>query len=128
MAIVQEAVYEAVKRRGFVEGWEPEEFVVRSVAKLGEELGELGEAVGMGELKEHFERLRLNCERALEVPDRWRGDFILDRQQAIAELADVQVLVFCIAQALGVDVETEAFNKAVADIHRREPEVSEEVF
>lgn len=119
---IQQQVYQAVKARGYVDGWTPEQFAARQVPKLAEELAELSETVQRAYSLDFILRLRLLGEDARTNFDHVRGWHsltpVIDRARACAELADIVVVALCMAEALGVDVLSAALDKARADVGR----------
>ena len=124
----QQRVMAAVYRRGYRDGWSAENFLVRQVAKLAEELGEVAEQIerGMspglafairqaaGSGKFHFDSGYWTCP---PLDD--------DQLEALAgELADMQVVLFCaaatVSEILGeeIDLVGMAVAKAETDIKR----------
>ena len=117
----QERVAKAVEERGYRDGWTREQFLVRQIAKLTEELAELSEVMhaqryyrrdwevylwhaGKG-AREHFDRV-----------DLWDTYKIVSEDQAREEIADLQVIVFNLADALDFDVMEAAVAKAETDV------------
>jgi len=107
----QELVYRAVKMRGYVDGWQPEQFAARQVAKAAEELGEAAYAVKrIGEDREYTK---------WKVAQRLAG---MVARQAFdnGPIWDdvVMVVLLCAGEALEIDLIAAAAQKAEADIAR----------
>lgn len=111
----QQRVYRSVEERGYVYGWTRDQLIARQVQKLTEELYELAENISVT-------RIDLLAKAAAEAKSDFDGKRIPDlraNDEGLAkELADIQVVVFMIAEALGVDVVTLAVQKATKDIAR----------
>lgn len=124
MTDYQSAIAEAVAERGYREGWTDEQFVCRQAAKLLEEFGEFLEYVWPTGNRQHAgtweDHAVIAGQLAREHFD--NGDFskadITDREAAAEELADMLVVVYNAAEALGVDVNELALRKARGDIER----------
>jgi hypothetical protein len=145
----QQLVCELVQRRGYREGWTASEFLVRNVIKLQEELAELtGVSLPrIGTFNNYGPALMLVGVVARTVFDAPKDDFDVEWAatnerlrdpkwiDAIGqELADMQVVLFCAAEALSslyerqdaepFDLIEAALKKAAADVDRgvREPQ------
>jgi len=122
----QERVARAVEERGYRDGWTREQFAARQVAKLCEELGELcihvaQEVGGWIRYSKPWEMsLRNAAKRARQEFDggHWELATVIDEDAAREELADLQVVVFALADALDFDVVQAAVDKAEADVDR----------
>lgn len=124
----QYRVFEAVNKRGYLNGWTANQFLARQVAKLMEELGEMAAEMGY-ELPEELQtRLQYAADEAKYQFDhgRWM-DGIFEEERLLRiwkELTDIQVVVFCIATTVNYllhefrDVTDEAVEKAEKDIRR----------
>lgn len=125
---VQDEVVTAVEARGYRNGWTDEQFAVRQIAKLTEELGELNRHARHLGLDDRGWHQHSKWEKALGEAAQiaryafdegdWSEAWMVNRNAAIEELADIQVVVFCLADALGVDVVELAREKAQEDIGR----------
>ena len=125
----QDLVAGAVKARGYYQRpdgtyWTREQLAARQVAKLTEELGELTEhiwACGQGQGPAYWEEaLHIASTRAKRSFDRgnWEHAEVTDHEAAASELADIVVVAFTLADALGVDVVAAAVAKAEHDVNR----------
>lgn len=144
MTTEQNAVFEAVAARGYVTGWTQTEFIHRQLWKLQEELAELFDAAGYNELHD------LDSSEACDAIDEIGGKveeaggtaydyftyknpdlyallpkLVMDPKQFGDELADLQVVVFCLAEMLRAlpgladfNVVDHALAKARIDIRR----------
>ena len=130
---VQDQVNWYVKARGYKckpdgSAWSSEQFAARQVAKLCEELGELRRYTRQLGLHDtgwpqysKWERLLGQAaqvaRQAFDEGD-WEDAWVVSSKKAAQELADMQVVLFCLADALGVDVVELAREKAAADVER----------
>jgi hypothetical protein len=153
---IQSEVYNSVVDRGYREGYSAEQFIARQVAKLQEELWELAQRIDLPiqvyrtiELagktsKEWFDKGKFSLddtscatiELAGKTSKEWfdKGKFSLDDTSCAVwglqqELADIQVVVFCLAEELSkmqsaqggvkrVDITKLALDKARKDVQR----------
>jgi NTP pyrophosphatase (non-canonical NTP hydrolase) len=136
---IQDDVAAAVCDRGYYEKpngdpWTKEQLAARQVAKLTEELGELSYYIprcvmGWARRSSDWEMgLRLAARRAREDfdnPKAWGEAEVLHSDAAAEELADIQVVVFTLADALDVDVLELAREKALSDVERGVREASD---
>lgn len=125
----QARVARAVAQRGYRAGWTPAQFLVRQVVKLQEELGEVVEALGWRVPIYVATRILVAADAArleFRIGNDWPQE-IPEREvleQVRAEVADLQVLIFNLAETLGVmlhervDSEREALEKAERDVER----------
>jgi len=128
--IDQEQVYNAVAERGYTKGYTDEQFAGRQIAKLLEEVAEVAEHLrGGSDLIPFFVTLSRSAGvSARDAFDNngytWSGAYITDPQSMIGELVDVQVVLFCAAEALSrmtgnkFDIVDLAKRKAQADVER----------
>jgi len=125
----QEEVYKFVAERGYTKGYTKEQFAVRQVIKLIEELGELASAIRpavhgwalqellddmsfMGELaREAFDRNQDWALRDVPVP-------LNEDKEVQEEVGDMQVVLWCLAQSLGFESGDVAYEKSKADRDR----------
>ena len=124
---IQEQVAQAVAARGYREGWTAEQFLTRQLLKLVEESGEASSWV-QDDAAGFFQALAasFNAKRAFDsgVSYRMVRDFIPRWREFAKELADIQVVLMCAAQALSemtgepFDVAQAALDKATADVGR----------
>jgi NTP pyrophosphatase (non-canonical NTP hydrolase) len=121
----QHEIVSAVYRRGYrvrPDGtlWTDDQYAARQVAKLVEELGELVVHAGPA-LLQRWEHMLMsasaNARRHFDDMDGWES-VAVGREAAAEELADLQVVIFNMADALGVDVLELALEKARGDIER----------
>ena len=115
-----------VAARGYREGWTDEQYAARQVCKLGEELGELSTYIWAtnGPDTQHMRRWEVKLAQLQE----WaRADFDLpvwatahieDASAAASEAADMLVVLYNLADALGVDLNALALEKSRADVER----------
>ena len=125
----QDLVAGAVKARGYYQRpdgtyWTREQLAARQVAKLTEELGELMDAiwaVGQGNGPARWEDLLYEATIGAKLAfdkGAWEHAEVTDHDAAASELADLQVVLFTLADALGVDVVQAAITKAERDVTR----------
>jgi NTP pyrophosphatase (non-canonical NTP hydrolase) len=119
----------AVCDRGYYEKsngdpWTKEQLAARQVAKLTEELAELTEAIwaigqrnGPAPWEESLWIAGKEARMAFDG-DSWENAEVTDAELAAGELADIQVVVFTLADALGEDVLELAREKALSDVER----------
>ena len=99
----QQAVYAAVRDRGYVDPWTWKQFIARNVAKLLEEVGELCHYITVG-LVEHGANdayvkgmvAGICAKRAFDEPMAWENHIKLDILKLEVEAADAQVVLFCL--------------------------------
>ena len=123
----QKQVAENTVARGYRDGWTAEQFAARQVCKLVEELNELD-----GSFNNYFHSWRRDLNNAAidaklffdgDLGD-WNDAKLWTAQSAKLELADIQVVVFNLAQALAeitgepFDVIQAAVDKSAADVTR----------
>ena len=129
---LQRRIFQAVERRGYVGNWSMGQFLARQVAKLGEELGEMGFELPLElppRVQENLLVAAQTCKMAFDGDD-W-PDTGLDRgvqewrlRKILAEAADMQVVLACVGETLGallnedVDLMQEAVRKAERDVER----------
>ena len=119
--MTQYDVYAAVRERGYLEGWTPEQAAARQIAKLTEELAELADAVNLnyvdGDWLTALRTAGALARRAFDDHDRWQlatcNPWVVE-----AELPDIMVPALVLAQVLGMDAVTAARNKAINDASR----------
>lgn len=123
----QEIVAEAVRERGYRDGWTPAEFLARQLMKLQEELAEAAALVNIKgqdggwryDAAHAGMRARLAFDRAQPL-----SVAVADPTKLRTELADIQVVLFNAAEALSFlledffDIEDAAIEKATSDITR----------
>ena len=102
----QKMVADAVSARGYRDGWNADQFAARQLAKLIEETAEASEWV-----------------HGVEIFDNsgawdWIEVDALARFFLCEEVADIQVVLFALADALGMDVVAAAVEKSAADVER----------
>lgn len=136
--IEQREVFELVKARGYLDDWTLGQFLCRQVVKLQEELAELTESAlpntpgWRGELRATLyagnkarHRFDLSWETSLQ---HWRDaakhvSNVSRIMEIREELADLQVVLFCAAQAISLilepfDVVEAALEKAEGDVEK----------
>lgn len=125
---IQQEVYKSVVDRGYREEYTSEQFAARQVAKLQEELWELAQRVDLP--RALYQSIELAGQKAKVWFD--EGQPAEDTSCAAwglqQELADVQVVVFCTAEALNeirdkygakrIDITQLALDKARKDVQR----------
>jgi hypothetical protein len=127
---IQSEVYNSVVDRGYREGYSAEQFIARQVAKLQEELWELAQRIDLP--IQVYRTIELAGKTSKEWFD--KGKFSLDDTSCAVwglqqELADIQVVVFCLAEELSkmqsaqggvkrVDITKLALDKARKDVQR----------
>lgn len=122
----QQTIYQAVKDRGYTDGYRPEELAGRQVLKSLEELCEaydhLYPLMSTNGQQDDFLDLRDKLVKVRELARRlfdsrvlvgvWQpGEFKL-------ELADIAIPLFVAAEALGVDLLALSVEKSTADVKR----------
>lgn len=125
---MQRRVRGVVEARGYFRGWSGRQLALRQAAKLVEETAELGQAVqgylppALWSLLEGAGSMaRWHFERGYWVDVNFDADTL---RTMVRELADVQVVVWCLAEVLGellgeqVDIGGVAAAKAEADVER----------
>ena len=96
----QQDVAELVAQRGYREGWTPEQFIARQVCKLAEEVGELAQHV---DLPRRLGPLIVSTGTIARwtFDQTWQDEVTSCAPHALmAALANVQVVVFCLAEDL----------------------------
>ena len=132
----QRRVYNNVAERGYTEGWTDEQFAARQLFKMLEEIGELAQSFyGLPGIAyppaEHnvpavLYNIAMVFKSAFDRPDVWGNANIPEEEcrRAKQELSDIQVVVFCLAQALErlsgepFDVVAAAVVKSREDVER----------
>jgi NTP pyrophosphatase (non-canonical NTP hydrolase) len=122
----QQDVAELVAQRGDREGWTPEQFIARQVAKLAEEVGELAQYVDLpGGLGPLIASTGTIARWTFDQDQTWQdGGTSCAPHALMAELAGVQVIVFCLAEELArltgedYDVVERALVNVAADTKR----------
>ena len=107
-----------VAARGYLNGWKPWQLAARQIAKLTEELAELAGAIDadmswISRLEEAGQLARIAFDDATE----W-GDVYFEFSIADAELPDVAVPLFVLADLLMTDIGQAAIDKSGADVAR----------
>lgn len=126
----QKRVYQAVEERGYRRGWDTGQFAARQVLKLGEELSELAAhfffpRTDFYSANQEFDKTGWLCKKIFDRGERLLGIRGANKEELIkSELADMQVIIFCLAEVLkqmtGEDfsVIDAALEKSQADIKR----------
>jgi NTP pyrophosphatase (non-canonical NTP hydrolase) len=119
-AALQRTVYESVKARGYADGWTPEQFAARQVAKAGEELAEYSACFsGLPPyVTADVQCTGQTCRQNFKMPELWHTAKIDDIEQARKELADLLVSVLSACEVLEFDGLQAAIDKSAADIAR----------
>lgn len=117
--MTQYDVFAAVRQRGYLNNWTPEQLAARQIAKLAEELAELADAVGGlnhmdGDWLTALRTAGALARRAFDDHERWQT-VICDPLVVDAELPDVMVPALVLAQIVGLDLMNAARAKAIAD-------------
>ena len=114
-----------VKRDGI--RWTDEQYAARQVCKLGEELGELVTHVRILAGVRTYSPAwvyelgagRSECKDAFDNEQQWKRNFLLAYPDAAAsEAADMLVVLYNLADALGVDLNALALEKSKSDVER----------
>jgi NTP pyrophosphatase (non-canonical NTP hydrolase) len=121
----QQQVFQAVKARGYLDGWNESQFAARQIAKLTEELGELA-LLFQFDGYTCWPRLLRQAAREARVAfdDDFEGwlnsgvDLETDLSRFIEEAADVLIPLLCLAEVLQFDLLEAARVKALADVPR----------
>ena len=98
----QAIVAQSVAKRGERDGFHDEDFAIRQVVKLAEELGELAGTLGIdNHLFRMLEYVRELARRELDHPPTYYNrEPRLDYAQAAHELVDLQIVVYALADSL----------------------------
>lgn len=121
----QRIVYSHVAQRGYAEGWTPAQFAARQLVKLVEEVAELAAYINLPTDTDSGLGLYLNLQEAgakarklFDSPgqEQWAGAHIFP--QAADEAADVQVVLYCLSEAIGMDVQYKAIQNSADDRRR----------
>ena len=122
----QQRVYFETVARGYRDGWTPEQFVARQIAKLAEELAEASWYIDGevdGELMNAIRVAGRLARQAFDNKELWKGDIVfVDGIES--ELADCQVVLYNAAEGLteitgkAFDISGEALRKAKSDKKR----------
>ena len=123
---IQSEIVEAVRSRGYLEGWTNGQLAARQVMKLVEEVGELLDYLTWHNSLPNHEEIFQTWYRSRDTAISARGAFdggecgtIFSTPDTIKELADIIVVCSVLAHALGVDDMMQgALDKANADIAR----------
>ena len=122
----QDDVYNAVWLRGYMDGWTDEQFLARQVVKLVEEVAEsMAHLLTMpGYFGAEVRNAGASARWLFDRNEAWEDVALRDVDGLANELADLQVVLFCAAKALGkmtgtrFDVVEAAVVKAQADVGR----------
>jgi hypothetical protein len=98
----QQDVAELVAQRGYREGWTPEQFIARQVAKLAAQIGELPQHVDLpGQLGPLIASTGTIARWTFDQDQTWQDGMTSCTPHALmAELAGIQVVVFRLAEEL----------------------------
>ena len=99
---IQAEVARLVAERGCQQGWTPEQFIARQVAKLSAQIGELPQYVDLpGRLGPLIISTGNIARWTFAQEQEWREQRTLCTSHALmTELVDIQVVVFCLAEEL----------------------------
>lgn len=138
MKELQALVAKAVADRGYRQGWTDEQYAARQICKAVEELGELILAViwqhGHNN-PEWYLSLMDAKENAREAFDSFDAGFWsyvddIDTDEIVAELPDVLIPLFVLAETLDIDLEQAVREKVLGDVSRgvrgKKPEEEEQ--
>lgn len=127
----QAVVYEAVRERGYLDGYEPDALLFRQLLKLTEELGEAWAHVNSrssGSLRAaaYMRSAAEEARHEFDKRDELSGYVHVQTQidELASELADLQVVLFVAAQIIAqetgqpFDIVQAAVDKAEADVKR----------
>lgn len=127
-AVLQGYVASLVDERGYHDGWTPEQFAARQVAKLQEELAELADAFFLPDDEGAYLQTMMSKTGTIARETFKRGNWHQAQpiriDEAIDELADLQVVIFVLAEELArlagrpVNVIRAAMDKSEADVKR----------
>ena len=125
MTNYQSEIAANVAARGYREGWTDEQYAARQVCKLGEELGELVRSVLDVEYikgRDYWQDCQIDTGKVCrEAFDRyhhlWTG-YLTGKSLAASEAADMLVVLYNLADALGVDLNALALEKSKSDVER----------
>lgn len=133
MSDINRAIYEAVKARGYLDGYTDVQLFARQVCKLQEELAELTRDVVLpvttiGNAKGMILSAGLAARQIFDTPDVWSSSGPLDHTGVLPrlymELADCYVVLAVMEQTLAriagveLDIQAIALTKAQTDIER----------
>lgn len=101
----QQYVHGKVKERGYLEGWTDAQAALLQIAKMEEEAAELAFTLAVidGPTPSYLSSIHATgyaCRQAFDSPRQFRCDKVHNLEEAKAELADVQVVVFVLAEIL----------------------------
>lgn len=104
---IQAEVSTAVAERGYHDGWTEEQFLARQLAKLLEELAEMAAHLHLDpgqELRDILQEAGQLARALFDDPAVWRLSGTIHGARSVEELknelADVQVVVYCMAESL----------------------------
>jgi NTP pyrophosphatase (non-canonical NTP hydrolase) len=120
----QERIYKAIEARGYVGDWTRDELIGRHLLKLIEEMGETAATIAVpgADIFWPWKKLSLAAERSRVLFDHgdkrtWEG-IEIDMDALKREMADCAVVLFSLAQVVGIDLVAVAMEKATADVSR----------
>ena len=118
----QKMVSDAVAARGYMDGWSNEQFIARQLTKLIEETAEAEDWVHGIEPWFHADLATVGRRARSAFDDVSAWDWVeiddSEREYLCKEVADIQVVLFSLADALGMDVVTAAVAKSAEDVER----------
>lgn len=114
----QQKVYTQTVLRGYREGWTPEQFLARQISKLAEELAEVVYCVRGLDTNLVLAILHAGAIAREQFDNRnfW-SDNIEIRPEVQSEIADLQVVVFNLAESLA-EITGKAFNVSEAAVEK----------
>jgi len=122
---VQQQVSKLVAQRGYRHRWSANQFIARQIAKLAEELSELAQHVELPvSVLTVINTAGEVCRLSFHNPLYWHRPVRADAVGMVSELADIQVVLFCLAQEIAestgcpFDVVSAALEKARTDTLR----------
>ena len=114
----QEIVAANVAARGYLNGWALGQLAARQIAKLTEEIAELAKAIDADmPWIDYLEHAGRHARLAFDDKTAW-AEVTLNVDIAEAELPDVAVPLFVLADVMRMDVGQAAIDKSVADVAR----------
>lgn len=125
---IQQTIAANVAARGYRDGWTLGQFVARQIAKATEELNEASSHIVVANRYHPADdrHIWLNdlsyageyAQDAFDDNRRWASVDITAHAELCSELADLAVVLFTAADALGFDLAQAALDKSAADVTR----------
>ena len=117
--VANQAIRANIAARGYTDGWDDDQIIVRQFAKILEELAEVFEhlllARGIGEAMRDVGEL---AKQHFDNPDAWHGAGVLNWDALLAEVNDVQVVLSTALATLQHNAVEGALKKSADDIGR----------